>query len=250
VLAVSSAAHEYYLDDAGRIHPVHEMGWVKEAWQDISSFDEAMEGVVAQAMVDIFPDEDLELGYEELSDLKAKRYLDIVDGFYLATGVDADLGIFRFLWQDEIFFNMRPDFVLQSLLSNLGERPINTLESAVRDRLIDYHRERDALKYALAKGEIEAEGLYPIEWWIEFWKARGIPALHPVGQDESLKTKELDSLLVIIAALCNYSRIKHDDRGAAGRIEKMTDEIGASVTDDTIRKWLDKIPDALERRMK
>jgi hypothetical protein len=253
-----SKADEYYLDDLERVRPVHQMGWVREPWQNASSFDEAMEGVTALAMSDVFPDEDLEVGPEELSDLQAKRYLDVADGFYLATGVDGGFGVFRFMWQNGIFFSMRPDFVFQSVVSHLGERPINKLESAIRDRLIDYCRELDALKHALAKGEIEAGGFYPMEWWIEFWRVRGISiairapeaADASTGIDKPLKTTERYTLLTIIAALCDYSDIDPKGRGAAVQIAKMTEEIGAKVTDETIRKVLEKIPDALEARMK
>ncbi|WP_300340238.1 hypothetical protein [Accumulibacter sp.] len=68
--------------------------------------------------------------------------------------------------------------------------------------------------------------------------------------EKRLTTTERNTLLVIIAALCDYSAIKYQDRGAAGQIAKMTEEIGAPVTDDTIRTALAKIPDALETRMK
>lgn len=249
-----SKADEYYLDDLERVRPVHQMGWVREPWQNASSFDEAMEGVTALAMSDVFPDEDLEVGPEELNDLQAKRYLDVADGFYLATGVDGGFGLFRFMWQNGIFFSMRPDFVFQSVVSHLGERPINKLESAIRDRLIDYYRELDALKHALAKGEIEATGVYPIDWWIEFWRVRGIslaaPSIAGSNHDKPLRTTERNTLLTIIAALCDYSDIDPKGRGAAVQIAKMTEEIGATVTDETIRKVLEKIPDALEARMK
>lgn len=63
-------------------------------------------------------------------------------------------------------------------------------------------------------------------------------------------TRERNTLLTIIAALCEYSGIDPAERGAASQIAKMTDGLGATVTDDTIRKALAKIPDALETRMK
>lgn len=68
--------------------------------------------------------------------------------------------------------------------------------------------------------------------------------------DKPMTTSERNSLLAIIAALCDYSAIKHQERGAASQITKMTDEIGAPVSDDTVRRALAKIPDALESRMK
>ncbi len=70
------------------------------------------------------------------------------------------------------------------------------------------------------------------------------------ASDKPLTTNERNSLLTIIAALCDYSAIDHKDRGAASQIAKLTDGIGASVSDDTVRRVLAKIPDALESRMK
>lgn len=69
-------------------------------------------------------------------------------------------------------------------------------------------------------------------------------------QEKPLATKERNTLLTIIATLCDYSAIDHQGRGVAGQIASLTDEIGAPVTDDTIRKVLAQIPDALQTRMK
>jgi len=69
-------------------------------------------------------------------------------------------------------------------------------------------------------------------------------------QSKGGDTNSRNTLLVIIAALCNYSDIKYQERGAAVQIAKFTDEIGAAVTDDTIRKALAEIPDALGTRLK
>ena len=66
-----------------------------------------------------------------------------------------------------------------------------------------------------------------------------------------LKTSERNTLLVIIAALCStHKDIDHQAHGAAPLIAKMTENNGAAVTDDTIRKVLRKIPDAMEARKK
>lgn len=72
----------------------------------------------------------------------------------------------------------------------------------------------------------------------------------PNISDKALTTTERKTLLTIIAALCDYSAIVPATRGAASQIAKMSDEIGAPVTDDTIRKVLAKIPGALESRKK
>lgn len=217
-----------------------------------------MTGVTAFAMRELFPDKDAGLTPENLSELQAKRYLDIGEGFYLATAIDARFAVWRFTWQDETYFTMRPDFFIRSLVKDLDEPPVNELERAIRSRLINNYRELEALKFAIIKGEIDAAEIYPIEWWIEFWRVRGISVMTQVcgatvsasGGEKPLKTTERDTLLTIIAALCNYSAIKHDVRGAANQIAKLTEELGAMVSEDTVRRALGKIPAALESRMK
>lgn len=72
----------------------------------------------------------------------------------------------------------------------------------------------------------------------------------PTGAEKPMTANERNSLLTIIAALCDYSAIKHQERGVAGQIAKMTEEIGRPVTDETILKVLKKIPDVLASRMK
>lgn len=72
----------------------------------------------------------------------------------------------------------------------------------------------------------------------------------PASADKPMTTTERKTLLTIIAALCDYSAIDPAGRGAAGQLAKMSEEVGAPVTDDTIRKVLAKIPDALESRKK
>ncbi len=68
--------------------------------------------------------------------------------------------------------------------------------------------------------------------------------------EKPLKTTERNSLLTIIAALCDYSAIEHQGRGAASQVAKLTEELGAAVSVDTVRRMLAKIPDALETRLK
>lgn len=68
--------------------------------------------------------------------------------------------------------------------------------------------------------------------------------------EKLMTSTERNTLLTIIATLCDYSDIKYQERGAAGQIAKLTEEIGAPVSDDTIRNVFAKISDALESRKK
>jgi len=68
--------------------------------------------------------------------------------------------------------------------------------------------------------------------------------------EKPLTAKERNSLLTIIAAICHRAEINLNERGIAVRIAEMTQDIGASVDEDTVRDCLKKIPGALESRQK
>lgn len=70
------------------------------------------------------------------------------------------------------------------------------------------------------------------------------------NSDKPLKTIERNTLLTIIAALCDNSNIKYEDRGAAIRIMEVMDGFGAHIDDGTIRNVLKQIPEALSTRLK
>lgn len=68
--------------------------------------------------------------------------------------------------------------------------------------------------------------------------------------DNSLNKSSRNTLLTIIAALCDYSKIDFRERGAAAQIARLTEASASPVNEDTIGKYLKDIPDALEARMK
>ncbi len=105
--------------------------------------------------------------------------------------------------------------------------------------------DRDALKARLDKAE-EGKRTIIAERDSLLGERNSLRAL----VDKGLTATERNTLLTIIAALCDYSAIKIDDRGAASQIAKLTEGIGATVSDDTMRRWLKAIPNALETRMK
>jgi hypothetical protein len=65
-----------------------------------------------------------------------------------------------------------------------------------------------------------------------------------------LSPTERNTLLVMIAALCEGVGIKHQDRTAASKLVRLADAIGVSVSDDTTRNVLRQIPEAIEARTK
>ncbi len=69
-------------------------------------------------------------------------------------------------------------------------------------------------------------------------------------EGNKLGSKERNTLLILIAALCRQARVDYKQRGISAAIQKMTEEIGAPVTDDTINRVLKQIESALESRSK
>jgi len=72
----------------------------------------------------------------------------------------------------------------------------------------------------------------------------------PITVEKPLNTTERNTLLTIIAAMCKYEGIDPKDRTATSEIVKMTEDLGAPVSDDTIRSILKKIPNAIDSRIK
>jgi hypothetical protein len=64
----------------------------------------------------------------------------------------------------------------------------------------------------------------------------------------SLGSKERNTLLILIAALCSEAKINYKQRGISSAIQKMTEELGSPVSDDTINRVLKQIDSALESR--
>jgi hypothetical protein len=65
-----------------------------------------------------------------------------------------------------------------------------------------------------------------------------------------LTSKERNSLLVLIGALCKQVDIEPKQRGVTSSVVAMTELVGAPLTDDTIRKILNQIESAIDSRSK
>lgn len=63
----------------------------------------------------------------------------------------------------------------------------------------------------------------------------------PVKQDKALSTKERNSMLTLIAALCKEAKIDPKQRGISTALAASTEIIGKSLTDDTIRGILKQV---------
>lgn len=63
-----------------------------------------------------------------------------------------------------------------------------------------------------------------------------------------LGSREKNTLLVLIATLCKESNIDYSKRGIASAITLATEKMGVKISEDTIRKVLKEIPNALESK--
>lgn len=69
------------------------------------------------------------------------------------------------------------------------------------------------------------------------------------GSEKPLSTSERKSLLTIIAALSKAANIEYEQRGASTKIAALTAQVCSGLDDETVRKALKAIPDALEVRL-
>jgi len=72
----------------------------------------------------------------------------------------------------------------------------------------------------------------------------------PSDIEKPLTTTERTSLLLIIAAFCKNKSIDPSGRDAVAKIQGFLTSSGLKMDDDTVRKILRQIPDAIERRMR
>jgi hypothetical protein len=67
--------------------------------------------------------------------------------------------------------------------------------------------------------------------------------------DAPIPTRNKRTMLTIIAGLCERAKINYQEKGAPQQISAATQLVGARVDDETIRKLLNEIGDAVESRM-
>ncbi|QQX81681.1 hypothetical protein JK628_07530 [Shewanella sp. KX20019] len=72
----------------------------------------------------------------------------------------------------------------------------------------------------------------------------------PIQTEESLGSKQRNTLLVLIGALCHALNIDPSARGVTPSVEAMTELIGVPLSDDYIRDTLADVEAAIERRQK
>jgi len=129
----------------------------------------------------------------------------------------------------------------------------------------------------IAEARVERLNLATAEEWSDMWmnnydKLQIRPGLHDFGwfpadlpnldeilsgidlrelpQRKGADTRSRDTLLSIINAMADQVGVDPTERGSAARIAEWTERAGTPVGDETVKKYLDMIPDAIERRSK
>lgn len=141
-------------------------------------------------------------------------------------------------WMAKYYPDQKPAFLFDEIERN-AHAAINA------DAFLSLQADRDA-----ARAELKKTKAWAADTIREMDAMRGERDSLRAMVDKALTATERNTLLTIIAALCKHHELDPQARGAAQRIMKMTDDLGAHVDDETIRKHLAKIPDALETRMK
>ena len=68
------------------------------------------------------------------------------------------------------------------------------------------------------------------------------------SSSKELNPRERNTLLVLLAATLKELEIDYEQRGVATSIQHLTEKLGATVSGDTIRKYLKLIPDAVNNK--
>lgn len=71
-----------------------------------------------------------------------------------------------------------------------------------------------------------------------------------VEDEKPLATRERNTLLILIGALCKQVGIDPSSLGVAKSVATMTELVGAPVSEETVKNKLDQVAGALERRQK
>ncbi|RJG05844.1 hypothetical protein D3870_07275 [Noviherbaspirillum cavernae] len=102
----------------------------------------------------------------------------------------------------------------------------DTMLQVTRQSLADVMAERDALHAQIVAMAAERDA----------------------ALEKPFSTTERNSVLTVLAAVLDYSDIDPTARGSAKQVEGWTEQMGARVTDDTIRRIFSQIPAAVDSR--
>ena len=144
-------------------------------------------------------------------------------------------------WMQKTYPDQKPKFLFDEI-----ERSTHSAINADTFRALQ--AERDALKARIVKAEDWAKAMIAEKSDLQ---NQNSSLTAQVKEVDPINTRERNTLLTIIAALCREARIDIKTPSKAGYlIQSLTDSMGASVAKRTVEEHLKKIPHALATRMK
>ncbi len=151
-------------------------------------------------------------------------------------------------WMQRRYPDQKPEFLFDVI-----ERTTHAAINA--DSFLALQVERDALKARIEKATdvykaLKSEKDAVVRERDECSESNKRLSALVESAEKQLSTNERNTLLVLIAALCKQANIDYNKAGISSALAAATDEIGAPITDDTIRKILKQIPLAVESRSK
>jgi hypothetical protein len=84
---------------------------------------------------------------------------------------------------------------------------------------------------------------------IELQRFEKSVAESPIAPSKPIGTTERNNLLIMIAALCDLASLDPTDRKTTTKIVQATQKIGVPISDDTIKRRLEEIPELIDQRM-
>ena len=178
------AKHEpYKITEDNRIVPVYIRDWVKNQ-PETNDFTSALQMLLTIGIRDAgLSDNDNILRENLLRDIPeiyAAHYIDAEEALFILTGIKPNYAAYQFQWEGMIYFTMRPDFGLLSIMSNFDEEPLNCFESKIQDKLFRWYIEIEAISRAIKHVEIleDDETEAPFEEWTHLFQKRGFDLSH------------------------------------------------------------------------
>jgi hypothetical protein len=160
---------------------------------------------------------------------------------------------FRWAKKRKLFFQLGSRGIALNMrqANGIAEKPIPTKERSVLSVIIAALCDHGDIKYQVRGAAQRIMKMTDdIGAHLDDGNILNVLKKIPIGtQEKLLSTKQINSRLIIIAALCEYSNIKHQNPEAAKLIMELTDEIGEHVDDGIILTALKKIPDALLKKI-
>jgi len=147
-------------------------------------------------------------------------------------------------WIEKEFPNDKPSFLFDDIEQNSHE---SITTNAYRSLQAEHDASESRVKKAIEEFKILRQEKESIEAERDTLRAM---VDKTVEAEKPVSSKERNTLLVIIAALCKETNIDYNQRGVAGAIQHLTEIIGSPITDDTIRSVLKQIGEAVDARSK